>query len=209
MHPKKFFSVAPFLFFVVALMMTATLTASAKPNPKPNPKPKSKGVLPPVLSGVQLTDQHGKLIRPASFGNGPLLLNFIFTHCSAACPIQVKELLAVHRALPADVRDKVQFLSVSVDPANDTPQALANFAKQLGADVAGWRFATGNPAQIAQLLERMQVMNPTKSQPQPADHRLTLYLFNPAGIPVISYVGAPVDKQRLIEELTQLARLSN
>ena len=169
---------------------------------------KAKGALPAALAGIRLTDHRGRVVQPASFGKGPMLLNFIFTSCPSACPVQVKELVAVHRALPADVKDKVQFLSITVDPATDKPAALASFAKRLGADVAGWRFATGQPAEITQLLKRLQVMNPQKENPQPSDHRLTLYLFNAEGIPVVTYNGAPVDKQRLVEEITQLTRLA-
>jgi protein SCO1 len=162
---------------------------------------------PVVLQQVQLTDHHGNRIKPSSFGKGPLLVNFIFTRCPMACPVQTRELAKIWRALPSDVQASAQFLSISVDPANDTPEKLAAYASRMATDIDGWRFATGDPAQVNQLLKRMRILDPSKPNPQPLDHTLNLYLFDPTGTLIITYNGAPVDRTRLIEELTQLTRM--
>jgi protein SCO1/2 len=119
----------------------------------------------------------------------------------------VRELAEVHAALPEDVRRQLRFLSVSVDPLQDTPASLAAFAKRLGADRPGWHFVTGAPAQVEQLLDRMQVMDSRKASPKPEDHRTSLYLFDAAGALVQRYGGNPVDRPRLVAEITQVARL--
>lgn len=176
--------------FIVALI--ASLGAQAQPT---------------ALQGLKLEDHRRQPLTAASVQRQVVLLHFVFTTCSSTCPLQVRELAEVHGSLPDDVRRQVRFLSVSVDPLQDTPASLGDFARRMGADRPGWHFATGAPAQIEQLLNRMQVMDSRKPNPKPEDHRTSLYLFNATGTLVQRYGGVPVDRPRLVAEITQVARL--
>lgn len=80
-----------------------------------------------------------------------IVMNFIFTHCAASCPLQVRALTAVQHALPADLSQRVQFVSVTMDPARDTPSVLKDYAARMGAQLENWSFVTGHPAEIAWL----------------------------------------------------------
>ncbi|MEP7298576.1 MAG: SCO family protein [Burkholderiales bacterium] len=159
---------------------------------------------PAVFDRVVLRDHRGQAVDGASLRGRPLLLNFVFTGCSSTCPLQVHELAALHRMLPRDVRDAAAFLSISVDPANDTPQTLADYARRMDADLPGWRFATGAPPQVDVLINRMQAQDPSRSNPRPQDHRTSLYLFDASGALVQRFAGVPVDRPRLADELTRL-----
>jgi protein SCO1/2 len=161
---------------------------------------------PVVLRGVELRDQQGQAVDAPSLQGRPVLLNFVFTGCSSTCPVQVHELAALHRALPGDVRGAVRFLSVTVDPAHDTPQSLTEFARRMGANLPGWRFATGVPAQVDVLTARMQAFDARAGQARPQDHRTSLYLFDASGALVQRFAGVPVDRTRLADELTRLVR---
>jgi protein SCO1/2 len=165
---------------------------------------------PVVLKDIRLQDQRGQSIEPASFKGRALLLNFVFTGCSATCPLQTRELGDVVRSLPPDVRAHLRLLSVSVDPLSDTPKTLAAFALRHDANLPGWRFATGEPQQVDLLIERMVATDPRKTQRgtprRPEDHRTSLWLYDAAGALVQRYAGAPVDRVRLAEEITQLVR---
>lgn len=162
---------------------------------------------PAALQGLKLVDQQRQPLTAATVQRQVVLLHFVFTTCSSTCPLQVRDLAEVHAALPDDVRRQLRFVSVSVDPLQDTPASLAAFAKRLGADRPGWHFVTGAPAQVEQLIDRMQVMDARKPNPKPEDHRTSLYLFNAAGTLVQRYGGVPVDRPRLVAEITQVARL--
>lgn len=161
---------------------------------------------PAVLKGVELRDQRGQAVDASSLQRRPVLLNFVFTGCSSTCPVQVHELAELHRALPDEVRTTVRFLSITVDPVHDTPQSLSAFARRMGADLPGWRFATGAPAQIEALTARMQAFDPRRGPAQPQDHRTSLYLFDASGALVQRFAGVPVDRIRLADELSRLAR---
>ncbi len=166
----------------------------------------SAGAQPRPLQGVRLLDQQARPLTPASLQGRLVLMHFVFTGCSSICPLQVKELVNVHQALPPAARDAVRFLSVSVDPMNDTPASMAAFAHRMGADLPGWRFATGAPAQVEVLLDRMRALDTRKGKPTPEDHRTTLFLFDGRGELLQHYSGVPVDRARLVREITQLSQ---
>ncbi len=157
---------------------------------------------PAPLKDLKLTDHHARPLEAAGLRGRPTLLHFVYTTCSTSCPVQVRELGAVRQALPDDVRARVRFVSVTVDPLQDTPASLAAFAQRLGADQPGWHFVTG-PGAFA-LADRLQVL--TAQRPRAEDHRTSLYLYDARGALVQRYGGMPVDRARLTEEITHVAR---
>lgn len=72
----------------------------------------------------------------------PVVLNFIFTTCTAVCPILSHSFAEFQRKLGAE-RDKVHMVSISIDPEEDTPERLADYAKRLDAG-RQWGFYTGS-----------------------------------------------------------------
>lgn len=189
---------------LATLVLLIAGSACAVPPAAPSAAPSAAA--PAALRGLHLQDQFARPIEPASLAGRILLLNFVFAGCSASCPLQTHELALLRRELPAPVRERTQFLSVTVDPLNDTPAALAGFARRLGAEQPGWRFATGVPAQVETLLARMQVLERQDQAPTPADHRSSLWLFDRDGALVQRFTGAPPDRRRLAEEIGRLAR---
>lgn len=162
---------------------------------------------PAPLRGLALVDHRQKPLRAESLARKPVLLNFIFAGCSTICPPQVKELAMLYDELPADVRSRVRFVSVTVDPVSDTPQALAAFVKRMDAERSGWAFVTGKPAVVEGLLDAMSMFPPGAAQKRPEDHRTSLYLYGADGNLVQRYRGMPVDRKRLLAEITSLVTL--
>jgi protein SCO1 len=70
------------------------------------------------------------------------VISFIFTACREVCPITTARLAMVEERLGDAVGRDVFLYSISVDPANDTPEKLKNFAKAFHAG-PGWQFLTG------------------------------------------------------------------
>ena len=102
---------------------------------------------------------------------------------------------------------RVAFLSISIDPENDTPERLKSFAKTNGADLASWSFVVGTPEATHSLSSRLSVFDPRTPSPGPGDHGTALYLFDDRGQLRQRYAGAPLDGQRLRRELLQLDAL--
>jgi protein SCO1/2 len=70
--------------------------------------------------------------------DGPVALNFVFTTCSAICPIQSR----VFAELQQKGGPGLRLLSISLDPLNDTPAQLRDYGRRFGAG-NGWHFYTG------------------------------------------------------------------
>ncbi len=167
----------------------------------------SSGTLaqPVPFKGLTLTDHRKQTLDAAALAGRPTLLNFVYTTCSTSCPLQVRELAQLHQSLPDEVRARVRFVSVTVDPLSDTPAALAAYARRMEADRPGWHFATGDAKQVHALVERMQALD--ARDPRPETHRTSLYLYDARGQMMKRYAGTPVDRPRLVDEITQVARM--
>ena len=92
-----------------------------------------------------LVDQDGNTVTRDALQGRVTVMDFIFTHCPFVCPILSEKMSDAAAALKGT---PVQFLSVSVDPERDTPEALREYARLHEADTKRWRFLTGERAQV-------------------------------------------------------------
>lgn len=72
----------------------------------------------------------------------PVLLDFIYTTCTTICPVMTQTFAEVQKRLGRDAA-KVKMVSVSIDPEEDTPARLTEYAKRYQAG-AQWTFYTGS-----------------------------------------------------------------
>ena len=72
----------------------------------------------------------------------PVMLNFIFTSCTAICPAMSATFASVQKKLGSD-SEKLLMISVSIDPEYDTPDALSAYAIRFKAGPQ-WEFLTGS-----------------------------------------------------------------
>jgi protein SCO1 len=128
----------------LALVMAVPVLRSARPAPLPPP---------PVLGTVpdfRLVDQTGALFGPERLSGRVWIADFVFTRCPDVCPRMTERLVGVQRALG----ERADLVSVSVDPAYDTPERLAAFARAHGADSPRWHFLTGDSEQVQEAVLR-------------------------------------------------------
>jgi protein SCO1 len=72
----------------------------------------------------------------------PVLLNFIYTSCTAICPLTSQVFSQVEHKLDSE-RDRVTMISISIDPEYDTPARLRSYAKRFNAG-NDWQYYTGS-----------------------------------------------------------------
>ncbi len=96
-----------------------------------------------TLPKVNLKRTDGSLVSLASeFDDGrPVLVNFIYTSCTAICPPMTQVFSAFQDKL-GEERSKVRMISISIDPEHDTPTRLAAYARKYRAGPQ-WTFHTG------------------------------------------------------------------
>jgi protein SCO1/2 len=101
-----------------------------------------------------IPDFHFTAESGASFSKQDMLgkvtiANFIFTRCPTVCPVFTMKMQRVAE----QTSPSIQLLSFSVDPEYDTPERLAAYADEHGADTTRWHFLTGDYKAVKETVE--------------------------------------------------------
>jgi protein SCO1/2 len=98
-------------------------------------------------------DQRAREITDGTLRGAVSVVDFFFTSCPVSCPRLTSRLADVERRLAARHPDRAAFparlVSISVDPENDTPARLAEYARKYGANDDRWWFLTGDAASLS------------------------------------------------------------
>jgi cytochrome oxidase Cu insertion factor (SCO1/SenC/PrrC family) len=126
-----------------------------------------------TIPDVELLDQDGRKIRfYTDLVKGKVVaVQFIFTTCTTVCPPLAATFARVQKELAG--RD-VTLISISVDPATDTPERLKAWGAKFKAG-PGWTFVTGAKPQVDELLLALGA-----GVASPADHTPTVIVGNDA-----------------------------
>lgn len=179
-------SVTPESAWISALMATgrAPLPADA---PASIPAAAGVSVLAPgdrVPSTVLHTAAGGTLTLTEAHGRATAL-TFIYTRCPLPdfCPLMDRRFAEVQRRAATDsaLAGRVSLVSVSFDPAVDTPARLGSHAAALGASPAVWQFATiDEPAQVDRFAAQFGV-NVIREKDGTITHNLRTFVIDPSG----------------------------
>jgi protein SCO1/2 len=107
-----------------------------------------------TLFDESLRDQDGRNVKFVSdvIADRIVIMNFIYTTCTTACPVLSAIFQRVQAKLGSKLGKDVVIVSVSVDPNTDTPRRLKAYAKKLKAR-SGWIFLTGGEHVVDKVLE--------------------------------------------------------
>ena len=150
-----------------------------------------------------LDSSRGPRVALADLRGKVLALTFVFTTCTDSCPILTWKLAEIGRSLGSDFGTKVAFVAISVDPLNDTPARLRDYATAHRADGPGWFFLTGAPGDIEGVVRRYGA-HAKRTDSGSVDHLFLTSLIDRAGMLRVQYLGTrfdPVEMQRDIEQL--------
>ena len=151
-----------------------------------------------------LTDQAGAPLALEDLRGRVLLLDFVYTQCPGPCPILTGLHAQAQRELPEAVRDKVHFVSISLDPERDTPEALRGYAEARGADLSRWSFLTGATETVREVVARYGVGS-VRTPSGEIDHLVVTFLVDADGTIVKRYVGLEHTPDELVRDLVALA----
>jgi protein SCO1/2 len=107
-----------------------------------------------------LYDQAGRIVHSGRFRGKQIMLNFIYTRCPLAnmCPLSTAKMIALQKlAREAGVRN-LELVSITLDPAYDTPGVLREYAEVRGIDTRNFSFLTGPESAIRDLLVQFGVI---------------------------------------------------
>ena len=128
-----------------------------------------------------LYDQSGEVVRSARFTGKQVMLNFIFTRCPVAdmCPAATLKMMQTQKlAAEAGVKN-LELVSITLDPAYDTPGVLKEYASVRGIDTSNFSFLTGPENAIKDLLAQFGVI--AEFEDDLLKHTLTTLLISEDG----------------------------
>lgn len=100
-----------------------------------------------------LTDQTRARVPLSQFRGKVVALNFVYTSCALPqfCYRLANHFSVVQNRFKARLGRDLVLLTVTFDPARDTPERLAEYARQWRADPASWHFLTGSASEVGRV----------------------------------------------------------
>jgi protein SCO1/2 len=95
----------------------------------------------------------------------PVVLNFIYTSCNAICPVS-SQVFVEFRERIGGTRDKINMVSISIDPEQDTPRKLTEYATRFGS-AGSWAHYTSSTTDAVEIQRAFGVWRGDKMNHQP------------------------------------------
>ena len=135
--------------YVVAFVLGCIFVTLLRPFLRFEPQP------PPILSDLPaftLTDDTGKSLSKGDLAGQVWIASFFFTHCPSVCPVLMTRMVELQKRFADAGITGVRLVSITVDPARDTPEVLRAAESRYGVDPARWTLVTGETERVHQLL---------------------------------------------------------
>jgi len=164
------------LWVLVALAIVGTAAIVFWPRtivPAPGQQPASLG------GPFTLVGGDGKPFSSAALANKPYAIYFGFTRCGQVCPTTLARLTRLRDQ--AARRDALNIVFITIDPANDGPKEVGQYATLFNAPIIG---LTGSPAQIEQVKKQYGIFAQPAAHPTAGmemEHTATVLLFDRDG----------------------------
>lgn len=159
------------------------------------------------LPALSLTDQNGQVMQVDEMKDKWSLLFFGYTFCPDICPATLAQMRQLQGMLPAEAKDKLRIVLVTVDPHRDTPEQLK---KYLAFFDPGFQGLTGKQEDIQKLASAVSIPfipADTSKENYTVDHSGNLVIIGPDGTQR-GFIRAPVNNDKLAEQLPGLLKSS-
>jgi len=105
-------------------------------------------------------DIDGNPVTMSELNGKVRLVYFFYSNCPDVCPPTTFMMSEVQKKLKEDgtFGSKVDFLSITIDPERDTPEALKKFFDKFNADYNGWKILRGDEKETAELARKYQLL---------------------------------------------------
>jgi protein SCO1/2 len=103
-----------------------------------------------------LQDSDGNAVSLANLRGKIVVLHFIYASCPDACPLHAERIAQVQEMINATpMRDQVEFITITTDPARDTAEVMRSYGEAHGLDPVNWTFLTSGPDRAEDTTRRL------------------------------------------------------
>jgi protein SCO1 len=162
-----------------------------------------------IVPDSPFVDQDGRKRRLSAFRGSTVVLTFIYTRCPLPtfCPMMDRHFVSIQERMHDDpLLKKVHLVTVSFDPAYDTPAVLKKHARELNADLSRWTFLTGDQESIEKFGARFGVfVTRASNDPRDITHNLRTAIVGPDGKLMKVYTGNEWTPEEILNDLKPVA----
>lgn len=153
------------------------------------------------------TNQHNKITESSDLKDQILIVDFFFSNCPTICPPMTSQMKRLNMATQ-DLKDRVTFLSFSIDPKRDSVERLQEYIKEHGITTQNWFFLTGDEAATHLLAnEYLNIANKNTEVAGGFEHSEFFVIVDTDRLIRGLYKGTdPVEVDRLEEDLRKLLK---
>ena len=153
-----------------------------------------------------LYNQDGDVVSINRFRGRRVVMNFIYTRCPIAnmCPLSTQRMMELQRAAREQGVGNLELLTLTLDPAYDTPPVLKEYARVRGIDTGNFTFLTGPEPAVRDLLHQFGVIvEPGENY---LKHTLSTILIDEQGRIVFRVDGTSWSPAEFLRHLTPTTR---
>lgn len=143
-------------------------------------------------AGSVWTDQHGERRALDDLAGRIQVVGMVYTSCTYACPRMMLDMKRIEGELPPELRDRVGFVLVSIDPERDTPERLAEYARGARLDPDRWTLLHGDAGDVLELAALLGVQYRRMTDGEFV-HSNLLTVLDPAGRVIHRQLGLGAD----------------
>ncbi|MEW6509223.1 MAG: SCO family protein [Bacteroidota bacterium] len=164
-------------------------------------------------TNYELIDQNKNPVSfPAFIKGSTTVAGYIFTNCPDICPLTINNMRLIQERLKKEEVKDVEFVSISFDPENDTPEVLKKFSEIRNLNLDNWTFLTGEKPIIDKLMKHAGVVAlPGDSTVFPSG-KVTYYYVHTDRIQLIdskgrirkNYPGSSINIDEIINDIKSL-----
>jgi len=156
-----------------------------------------------VAPDFSLVDQRGEPLTLVSLRGGPVLVDFVFTRCPGPCPILTGLHRDVRESLSDAARARVHSVSITLDPAYDTPEVLRAYTEARRLDTENWSFVTG-PVEEVDAVVRAWGVGSVRGPDGEIEHTVVTFLVDADGRIAKRYLGLDHDPETIRADVEAL-----
>ncbi|MER9586192.1 SCO family protein [Mesorhizobium sp. M0276] len=151
----------------------------------------------------------GRVVRPADLRGKVVVVHFVYTSCTDVCPLHAEKIAEIQKMVNGTpMKDQVTFVSITTDPARDTPEVLRKYGPTHGLNPVNWLFLTTSqdqPEDTTRKLAEAFGHKFTKTEDGIQAHGIVTHVIDKEGYWRANFHGldfAPVNLVTFINALT-------